>query len=440
MFFTLFSLIILAAACVFVTRLTSRHGIQPVLIIIPASLVCGIASGYSLTDTLIVVKRGFSETAASAGLVIIFGHLYSMLLVEAGLFNVLPGLIFRAAAVRNVPLALAVTGGLVSIPVHCEAGSMFMWPAAHAVSEKSGTGKARGVISLLSGMYITSLLVVPTAGPLAAAGILNADIFILLFLGLCVSIPALLAAVFVSGRIAAGCPVETCSDRAYTLQDEKTSPGISASLIFIFMPLALISMKAVSLAGSRPFGSGMLYRIINFSGDPATAAMICTCLMLMYTWRKGLITDFKSVAQNSIGRSLNILLLAASAGALAASFRTSSVMGLVPDSVPHWCGLLVPFIAAALFKTLHGSSLIAMITACSMTSASVAAMRLSPELAVLAAGAGAMVVSHVNDPYFWIVSGLTGMPVKSTLRHFSLVVCVCGVVSMIIVLLLGLFL
>ena len=212
MFFTLFSLIILAAACTVIARITSRHGIHPVLAIMPAALVCGIVSGYSLTDTLIVVKRGFSETAAATGLVIIFGRMYSMLLAEAGMFNVLSGIICRAAGSRNASLGLAVTGGLVSVPVQCEAASIFMWPAAHAVSLKSGIGKARAVILLSSGMYITSLLVVPTAGPLAAAGILNADMLVLLTLGICVSVPALLVVNYLSRRMGAEYPAETDAD------------------------------------------------------------------------------------------------------------------------------------------------------------------------------------------------------------------------------------
>jgi GntP family gluconate:H+ symporter len=33
-------------------------------------------------------------------------------------------------------------------------------------------------------------------------------------------------------------------------------------------------------------------------------------------------------------------------------------------------------------------------------------------LVVVAIGAGSMVVSHANDSYFWVVTGLSGMTVK----------------------------
>jgi len=70
-------------------------------------------------------------------------------------------------------------------------------------------------------------------------------------------------------------------------------------------------------------------------------------------------------------------------------------------------GLLVPFLIAALIKTLQGSSLVAAIATAGMVQPILVPLGIGDEngraLATLAIGAGAMTVSHVNDEYFWLV-------------------------------------
>jgi GntP family gluconate:H+ symporter len=76
-------------------------------------------------------------------------------------------------------------------------------------------------------------------------------------------------------------------------------------------------------------------------------------------------------------------------------------------------GIFLPFIIAAGIKSLQGSSTVAMITTASMLAPILDPLGLGGEtgraLAVIALGAGSMVVSHVNDSYFWIVTQFSDM-------------------------------
>ncbi|MEO0901182.1 MAG: GntP family permease, partial [Bacteroidota bacterium] len=58
-------------------------------------------------------------------------------------------------------------------------------------------------------------------------------------------------------------------------------------------------------------------------------------------------------------------------------------------------------------------------------------------LGVLAIGAGAMTVSHINDSYFWVVSQFSQMEVKTALKGHSLATLFQGLVAISIILLLG---
>jgi len=57
---------------------------------------------------------------------------------------------------------------------------------------------------------------------------------------------------------------------------------------------------------------------------------------------------------------------------------------------------------------------------------------MSRALAVLAVGAGAMTVSHINDSYFWVVSQFSGMTTKTTLKSHTAATFIQGVSAILI--------
>jgi GntP family gluconate:H+ symporter len=48
-------------------------------------------------------------------------------------------------------------------------------------------------------------------------------------------------------------------------------------------------------------------------------------------------------------------------------------------------------------------------------------------LAMLAMGAGSMIVSHANDSYFWVISNFAGLDVRTTLRVYSTSTIIMGI-------------
>ena len=438
MLYIIISIIVIIVCGTALVRFSKNKDVLLFFILMAASIVCGIVSGLNLPDLLNVIKRGFAETIAGIGLVIVTGHMYGAFMFRAGVIDSFAGLITRIGKGKHESLALAAMGGLVSIPATCETGYSMLHPLAQQVSQKSGTAPA-AAISLACGMYVTHCLVVPTAGPLAASGIMNANIMLLFALGLAVSIPAIFAADFFSRKYAAKYDAAEMPGAATAAEKSSLPTGSVAALMFACFPLLLILTRGIASLPVRPAGSGILYRFIYFAGDPFVALLISISALILYCIRKKLASGFTELAAESLNESARVLLIAAAAGAFAAVFRTSMVMKVLPVSLPHWAGLFVPFMAAALFKMLHGNSTAAMISACSVAFSSIYGLRINPELAVLAAGAGAMVVSHANDPYFWIVSRFSGMDAGVTYKLFTMSTLVCGLVTFLAVFLLGLF-
>ncbi|HPS58407.1 MAG TPA: hypothetical protein PK514_09895 [Spirochaetota bacterium] len=409
------------------------------LILILAAILCGLVTGYTLPGLVNVIKRGFAETAAGMGLIIITGHLYAMLLYRIGVLDSVAVLITRIGKGKHSTFALAATGGIVSIPVTCEAGYSMLSPLGRRVAQKSGTAPAAAAISLSCGMYITNLLVLPTPGPIAAAGIMNANMWLLFVLGLAVSIPGIIAADYFSRKYAVKFKLETLTESLDINEPDIPSLKSGTALLFVSLPLLLILFRGIASLPVHPFCSGVIQRIIYFTGEPFIAILISAGVIILYAKRKKNLFNVSDITADSLKQSAQVLLVAAASGAFAAVFRTTGIMYAIPVSLPPWIGLIIPFIAAVLFKLLHGNSTAAMISASSITFASMYSMRISPELAVLAAGAGAMVVSHANDPFFWIVAKFSGMNMSATYRLFTVATLVSGLVTFLAVFVLGLF-
>jgi GntP family gluconate:H+ symporter len=137
----------------------------------------------------------------------------------------------------------------------------------------------------------------------------------------------------------------------------------------------------------------------------------------------------------AIARAAPLMLLLGAAGSLQTLAQGSHMAELLAEKVlPLSLGLAVPFLAAAIMKTLQGASLVAAITAAGMVQPLLPALGLDGEtgraLAVLAVGAGAMAVSHVNDGLFWLVADGAQMRPAQGLKWFSLTTLLQGAVAL----------
>ncbi|ALX50293.1 hypothetical protein AOX59_17940 [Lentibacillus amyloliquefaciens] len=106
--------------------------------------------------------------------------------------------------------------------------------------------------------------------------------------------------------------------------------------------------------------------------------------------------------------------------------------------------IFIPFLIAAALKSAQGSSTAALV----ITSTLIAP--LLPEvgvtgaiplaLVVMSVGAGAMVVSHVNDSYFWVVKEFSGMSVTQAYKAQTAGTLLQGIVAIMVTFILWLLL
>ena len=86
-----------------------------------------------------------------------------------------------------------------------------------------------------------------------------------------------------------------------------------------------------------------------------------------------------------------------------------------------------------------GSATVAGMTAAGIAAPLIGATGVSPELMVLAAGAGSITFSHVNDAGFWIYKEYFNLSIGKTLKTWSVMVTILSLVGLAGVLILNMF-
>jgi GntP family gluconate:H+ symporter len=159
--------------------------------------------------------------------------------------------------------------------------------------------------------------------------------------------------------------------------------------------------------------------VIGFLGQPVVALLVGVFFALLLP--KKITTEMLS-ASGWVGQAVvaaaTIIIITGCGGAFGKVLQNSGIAEVVKGYLGQNASLSIwlPFIIAAALKTAQGSSTVAIITTAGIVAPLLGTLGLeSPTaraLAVIAIGAGSMVVSHANDSYFWVVTGLSKMSVK----------------------------
>ena len=436
-------IVLLVVAIAFIVLATSRLKLHPFLALLLAAFGYGIlsrsASGGSLASVVKSINDGFGETLGAIGIVILAGSVIGVFLEKSGGAARLAQRTVDLVGRRRVPMAMGVIGYIVSIPVFCDSGFILLAPLARSLSSKARVPLAAGAMALSLGLYATHTMVPPTPGPVAAAGMLEADLGRVILFGLIVSVPALLVSWLFSVKIAARVklPSDEVPSSDSTTESAPDGPSVARSLAPILVPIVLILLRSVCLFPSHPLGEGAVAEVIDFVGQPVVALLIGVFLAFLLPAR---LTREMLSASGWVGEAVlaaaTIIVITGCGGAFGKVLRESNIASVVSpllgDRAASW-GLWLPFVLAAAIKTAQGSSTVAMIT-----TAGIAAPMLEPlglatptgrALAVVAIGAGSMVVSHANDSYFWIVTQLCKMTVRQGYKLQTLGTLVQGLVA-----------
>ena len=123
--------------------------------------------------------------------------------------------------------------------------------------------------------------------------------------------------------------------------------------------------------------------------------------------------------------ALPIILITGVGGSLGAIIQYLSIENYLETLTSiNVLSIIIPFVIAAVLKTAQGTSTVAIITTSSIIFPLLPALGLDSEMgkvwAIMSLGVGSMTISHANDSYFWIVSQMSEMDVKTAYKTHTL--------------------
>jgi len=291
-------------------------------------------------------------------------------------------------------------------------------------------------VALSTGLLTTHVFVPPTPGPLAAAAELNADIGLIILLGLLVSIPT--AGVGLLWAWIMGRRYSVIPQAPEPLEEKQIQqPGAFISFAPIVVPVLLIALKSIADYPSAPFGDGWIKGFLTFIGHPVIALMLGVFIAFGLRQKNGKGQSFNWIS-TGLKNAGAIILITGAGGAFGNILRATGIGDTLGETMAQWhMGIFLPFLIAAVLKTAQGSSTVAIITTAALVSPLLEPLGLTSSVAkalvVLSIGAGSMTVSHLNDSYFWVVSQFSGMDTSTALRSHTLATLFQGLTGILFI-------
>lgn len=431
------TVLLLILSVVAIILLTTRLHLHPFLALLLVGIGYGLLAGMPLDLIIESINAGFGDTLGKIGLVIVLGVIIGAFLEHSGGAYTMAEKVLQVIGRQRVPTAMGIIGYFVSIPVFADSGYIILSPLAKSLSKRAGITLAGSAVALALGLMVTHTMVPPTPGPIAAAGILNADLGLVMSIGLVVSMLSLVVGllyvrVYVSKTYIDPNPE---LDDAAVEAKLREAPSAAKSFLPILVPIVLIVIKSIIEFSNDPDGLSAWESLFVFLGSPVIALLIG--MFLAFTLPKQFDKEMLSTS-GWVGKALQsaatIILITGAGGIFGKILQNSGIADLLGSVLADYpLGIWLPFLLAAAIKTAQGSSTVALITAASILAPLMGVLGFDTPIeiamAVVAIGAGSAVFSHANDSFFWVVTQLTGMSVNMGYRLYSLGTFVVGVAA-----------
>ncbi|MCA1029489.1 GntP family permease [Bacillus timonensis] len=426
----------------FIVFSTAKLKLHPFLSLLLAAFGVGLLAGLPLNTVVEAVNGGFGGLMGYIGIVIVAGTIIGTVLERSGAALRMAEVVLRLVGEKRPQLAMSLIGAIVSIPVFCDSGYVILSSLKKALAKRAKVALASMAVALSTGLYATHTLVPPTPGPIAAAGNIGATDYLgtIILIGLLVAIPTVLVGYLWAVKVASKIKIE--GEETLSLDYDEIVKGFGAlpstvkSFAPIVLPILLIGLGSVVKFFAW---SGKFAEVLVFLGSPVVALLIgvLVSFTLMPKLNEETLTGWVG---DGIKDAATILLITGAGGAFGSVIKATPVADLIQGIADGGLlngalVLLIPFIVAAALKTAQGSSTAALVVTSTLIAPLLPEMGIEGAiplaLVVMAVGAGAMAVSHVNDSYFWVVTQFSGMKVTDAYKAQTLATLVQGLTAIV---------
>lgn len=404
--------------------------INPFLVLPAVGLLTGLASGLPLDKVTKLLADGFGQTLGSIGIVVGLGIILGNLLAHAGATEQIAKLFLQKVGSKKAPLAIAITGYLVCIPVFLNAAFIVFMPLLRDLTRNTKIPLVKLVVALIIAGFATHCLAIPTPGPLAVMGTLNLPVSSFLGWSLLIAIPPAVLGLIAAnhfGKQATMQIPETESEHPSTVNNRPVPSG-GLSLFVLLFPILLILIGSL-LAEFLP-KENSLRSVMAFLGDKNVAMLLGVALAAI-ALKPYCLKSFDELVNEGGANAGLLILIVGAGGSFGAIINGSGIANNLVKMLSSmelsylWLG----FLLTAILRAAQGSATVAAVTASSILAPMLASSSDNPVMVGLAICCGSMCFSFPNDSGFWVISKFSGLTVPQMLRAWTLTSTLSGVLG-----------
>ncbi|CAI0887452.1 GntP family transporter [Serratia proteamaculans] len=437
-------LMIAVLGVVLLLLMVIKAKIQPFVALLVVSLLVALASGIPTGEVMKVMTAGMGGVLGSVTIIIGLGAMLGRMIEHSGGAESLAQRFSKALGPKRTVAALTIAAFILGIPVFFDVGFIILAPIIYGFAKVAKVSPLKFGLPMAGVMLTVHVALPPHPGPVAAAGLLNADIGWLTIIGLAICIPVGVIGYFTAKRLnRKAYPLsievleqlqlaapEPAPEGKAPLSDRINPPGAGLVAALIVIPIAIIMLGTVSATLLEP-GSA-LRDTLSLIGSPAVALMIALLLAFYFlAIRRGWSLQHTSDVMGGALPTAAVVILVTGAGGVFGKVLVESGVGKALADVLTTIGLpLIPaaFIISLALRASQGSATVAILTTGGLLSEAVSGLNhLQLVLVTLATCFGGLGLSHVNDSGFWIVTKYLGLSVADGLKTWTVLTTILGI-------------
>jgi gluconate:H+ symporter, GntP family len=401
-------------------------------------LIFGIIPGVQKNNFIDAFETGFGNTLGSIGVVIVLGSIIAEALRHTGAIETITRTMVNAVGRQRMPLALALTGFVLGIAIFSDVAYVILNPLVHSAAKAMSVPISVMSTGLVGSLQLTHAIVPPTPGPLAAVGILGADVGKTIIFGSIACLAGSLAC-WVWGQFIIGPRIPTLPSDEYAGTDffaesETALPGPVSSYAPIVVPILLISTQSVASLFLEP--DHWFSQLVTYVGWPVFALSVGVWLAVRTIRRPEHLAKVKADwVEEALRLSAMILVVTGLGGSLSSILRGTPAVEIISSFFADYGlpAILLPFVLGVVGNMITGSTTVGVFTAASLVAPMLGNLGLSPEAAVLAGASGSVIIKYVNSSYFWVCTSLSQLSANQGIVAYGGATLIGGIVSFLAV-------
>jgi Gnt-I system high-affinity gluconate transporter len=416
--------------------------LSPFLSLLIVAIVCGLLLGMQPDALLASIEKGVGSTLGGLALILCLGAILGKILEVSGAAEQISSTLINSFGEKNIQWAVLLTGFLIGIPLYYNAGFVILVPLVFSIAKRTGLPLLYIAIPMAAALSTTHCFLPPHPGPVVLVNAFHADMGKTLVYGIIIAIPAVIVAGPLLGRLLKRVKVNTTDLFGGTQAvPEAKLPSAFASFSIALLPVVLITISVITNLVLEK--ENVLRKITGFTGDSTIALLLAVFISIYFFGMKAgkAMPEIMTWVTSAIS-GIAMILLTITAGGVFKQVLIDSGTGSYISSFSgklQMPPLLFAWIITALLRVTLGSATVAGLTAAGIVAPLVAAGSISPELMVLAVGAGSVFGSHINDSGFWMYKEFFKLSLKQTFLSWTVMETMISIIGLAGVLLLHLF-